>query len=92
MGEGTCAKYCTGAYLRIVQLILSAHDTKESKVFIIDKSNAGNTVEIKGELRVGNGRKYFILSKYSIAVVARVCKVILKSIFALLAFFVTNDK
>ena len=57
MGEGTCAKYCTGDCLRIVKLALSAHDTKDSKVVIIDKSNPEKIVEIEGEVRGGNGRK-----------------------------------
>jgi hypothetical protein len=64
MGDSTCAKYCTGECLRVVKVILSSHDTKDSKVVITDKSNPESKLEIPGEFRGGKGRKCFYLCTY----------------------------
>lgn len=66
MGEGTCAKYCTAECLRVVKLILSSHDTSNTKVVITEESDLENKLELKGEVRGGKGRKCSIVPSYAL--------------------------
>jgi hypothetical protein len=92
MGEGTCAKYCTGECLRVVKLILSSQDTSSTKVNIIEESDSENKLELIGEVRGGKGRKCSFVSLFSHLRIGQGAKIMHRYIYYKFVFVALKKK